>query len=113
MYELISGDVLPPRAELDPTHVRSYLTEVAAERHRRSFRLFAQRGWAVLQPQRAIWNWHMDAICDHLAYVTLGEIRFLMINLPPRGSKTMLVTVLWPDWHWLHIPGEQFLTAGV
>ncbi len=28
-------------------------------------------------------------------------------------SKTMLISVLWPDWHWLHEPGEQFLTAGV
>jgi predicted phage terminase large subunit-like protein len=113
MYELLSGDVLPPRAELTPTHVRSYLTEVAAEQARRSFRLFAQRGWAVLQPQKAIWNWHMDCLADHLAYVTMGEIRFLMVNLPPRMSKTMLISVLWPDWHWLHIPGEQFLTAGV
>lgn len=113
MYELLSGDLLPPRAELTPTHVRAYLTEVAAEETRRSLRLFAKRGWAQLQPQTPIWNWHMDAICDHLSYVTLGEIRFLMVNIGPRLSKTMLISVLWPDWHWLHIPGEQFLTAGV
>jgi predicted phage terminase large subunit-like protein len=113
MYELLSGDLLPPRAELTPGHVRAYLTQVAAEEARRSLRTFAKRAWATLQPQKMVWNWHMDAICDHLAYVTLGEIRFLMINVPPRMSKTMLVSVLWPDWHWLHEPGEQFLSAGV
>jgi predicted phage terminase large subunit-like protein len=113
MYELLSGDLLPPRAEITPSHVRSYLTQVAAEEMRRSLRIFAKRAWPQLQPQTVIWNWHMDAICDHLAYVTMGEIRFLMINVPPRMSKTMLVSVLWPDWHWLHEPGEQFLTAGV
>jgi predicted phage terminase large subunit-like protein len=113
MYELLSGDLLPPRAEITPSHVRSYLTQVAAEEMRRSLRIFAKRAWPQLQPQTVIWNWHMDSICDHLAYVTMGEIRFLMINVPPRMSKTMLVSVLWPDWHWLHEPGEQFLTAGV
>ena len=113
MYELLSGDVLPPRAELTPGHVRTYLTEVAAAQFRRSLRLFAKKAWSKLQPETPIWNWHMDAICDHLSYVSMGEIRFLMVNLPPRMSKTMLVTVIWPDWHWLHFPGEQFLTAGV
>jgi predicted phage terminase large subunit-like protein len=113
MYEVLAGDVLPPAAQMTPDTVRKYLTEVAAEEARRSLRLFCRRAWLQLLPQPPIWNWSMDAICDHLAYVTMGEIRFLMINIPPRMSKTMLCTVLWPDWHWLHDPGEQFLTAGV
>ncbi len=113
MYEVLQGDVLPPTAQMTPATVRAYLTEVAAEESRRSLRLFCKRAWTQLLPQAPIWNWSMDAICDHLAYVTMGEIRFLMINIPPRMSKTMLCTVLWPDWHWLHEPGEQFLTAGV
>lgn len=113
MFELLSGDALPPRAALTPTNIRSYLTEVAAEEARRSLRLFCRRGWGKLQPQPPIWNWHLDALCDHLAYVTLGEIRFLMVSMPPRLSKTMTCTVEWPAWHWLHEPGEQFLTAGV
>jgi phage terminase large subunit-like protein len=113
MYELFSADPLPVRAEITPLQIRSYVTEVAAEQARRSLRLFVKRGWGVLQPQKAIWNWSLDAMCDHLAYVTLGEIRFLMISTPPRSSKTMICTVCWPDWHWLHVPGEQFLTAGV
>ena len=113
MYELLMGDQLPPKAELTPVHIRSYLTQIAAEETRRSLRVYCKRAWGQLQPQKLIWNWHADAICDHLAYVTMGEIRFLMVSMPPRESKTMLCSVLWPSWHWLHEPGEQFLTAGV
>lgn len=113
MYELLSGGGLPLRPELSRQQLQSMLTEVAAGERRRSFTEFAKRGWTVLQPSPPIWNWHMDAICDHLAYLSMGEIRFLMLNVPPRMSKTMLVSVLWPAWHWLHNPGEQFLFASV
>lgn len=113
MYELLSGDTLPSRAEITPLHARTYLTEIAAEEMRRNLRLFCKRGWSQLQPQVLSWNWHLDAICDHLSYVTMGEIRFLMISVGPRSTKTMTCSVLWPAWHWLHVAGEQFLTASV
>jgi predicted phage terminase large subunit-like protein len=111
--QLINGDALRPRAEITILEVQKYLTEVAAEERRRSLRVFAQRAWSQIQPERAIWNWHMDAICDHLAYLSMREIRFLMVNVPFRSSKTMLCSVIWPAWHWLHEPGEQFLCASV
>ena len=114
MYELLNGETVgPPRSEISIVEVQKYLTEVAAAERRRSLTTFCKRGWSQLLPQAVIWSWHMDAICEHLAYVSLGEVRFLMINIPPRMSKTMLVSVLWPAWHWLHQPGEQFLFASV
>lgn len=113
MYELLQGDPLPPRVELDRQNIQQHLTEIVAAQRRRSFTEFAKRAWTQLLPTPPIWNWHMDCICDHLAYVSMGEIRFLMLNVPPRMSKTMLVSVLWPAWHWLHNPGEQFLFASV
>jgi predicted phage terminase large subunit-like protein len=51
--------------------------------------------------------------CDHLVYVSQGDIRFLNINLPPRHTKSLIASVLWPVWDWLHTPGRQFLTASV
>lgn len=113
MFELISGDALPAPAELSALDVQRFLTEVAAEEARRAFTVFCKRAWTQILPTPPSWNWHMDAICDHLAYVSLGEIRFLMVSVPPRLSKTLLCSVLWPAWHWLHYPGEQFLTASV
>jgi phage terminase large subunit-like protein len=114
MFEVLSGDGLGlPIAELAAVQAQQYLTEVAAEEARRALRVFSQRAWVQLLPTPPTWNWHMDAICDHLAYVSLGEIRFLMISVPPRHSKSMLASILWPAWHWLHYPGEQYLTASV
>jgi predicted phage terminase large subunit-like protein len=113
MYNLLTGDQLPPAPKLTPDAIRRSFTELAAQTARRSLRTFAQRAWLQLLPTPPTWNWHIDAFCDHLAYVSMGAIRFLMVNIPPRMSKTMIVSVIWPAWHWLHMPGEQFLTAGV
>lgn len=88
------------------------LTAIAGERMRRDANLFAQRAWPLVEPKRAIWNWHMSAILEHLVYVTQGEIRNLMVMIPPRMTKTTLCSILWPVWHWLQIPGAQFIAAG-
>ena len=39
------------------------------------------------------------------------DIRRLVINLPPRYGKTLLVTVLFPVWEWLRQPGNRYLFA--
>lgn len=87
------------------------LTAIAAERQRRDFITFAQRAWHIIEPKTLQWNWHLDAIAEHLVYVTQGEIRFLQIQVPPRMTKSLLCSVLWPAWHWLHKPEHQFLAA--
>ncbi len=55
----------------------------------------------MLEPsQKLVWNWHLDAICDHLEAVTDGRINRLLINVPPGSSKSLLVSVLWQAWEW-------------
>lgn len=62
---------------------------------------FVREAWHVLEPnQPLIWNWHLDAICDHLEAVTDGRINRLLINVPPGSSKSLLVSVLWQAWEW-------------
>lgn len=90
---------------------RAILTGIAAERQRRDIGLFSRRAWQIIEPKRCVWNWHMDAILEHLVYVTQFEIRFLMICVPPRTSKSLLASVLWPVWHWLQTPESQFICA--
>ena len=34
-----------------------------------------------------------------------GEIRNLLINVPPRHMKSLLVSVFWPAWEWIRWPG--------
>ena len=98
---------------LEPQRLERAVTLAVADQVKRNFATFCKRAWMQLLPAPPIWNWHLDALCEHLTLVTLGEIRFLMINMPPRHTKTMITNVFWPAWHWLHKPGEQFLTASV
>jgi predicted phage terminase large subunit-like protein len=53
----------------------------------------------------------VDAICDHLAAVTNGDIRNLVINMPPRHMKSLLVSVFWPCWDWTTFPERRWLFA--
>jgi phage terminase large subunit-like protein len=43
-------------------------------------------------------GWHTKLICDALERVEKGEIRFLIIEAPPRHSKSVHVSQLFPAW---------------
>ena len=62
---------------------------------------FVKAAWKELEPdQPLVWNWHLDALCDHLEAVTDGRITRLLVNVPPGSSKSLIVSVLWPAWEW-------------
>jgi predicted phage terminase large subunit-like protein len=68
-------------------------------------RQFVKDGWHVVEPgMPVIWNWHLDAICDHLEAVSDGDIRNLVLNIPPGHAKSVVIGVLWPAWMWIHRP---------
>lgn len=54
---------------------------------------------------------HIEVICAHLEAVTRGDIRDLLINQPPRTSKSSLIAVMWPAWEWATSPQRQWLFA--
>ena len=54
-------------------------------------------------------GWHIEAICEHLEAVTRGEIRNLLINMPPRHMKSLAVSVFWPTWAWITHPELRWL----
>lgn len=68
----------------------------------KSFAEFVKMAWRVIEPQTPLkWNWHLDAMCDHLEAISLGRIRpRLIINVPPGSSKSTIVSVLWQAWEW-------------
>ncbi len=79
---------------------------------------FLEEGWKYIDPAPFVSNWHMGAIAEHLQAVTDGQIQRLVINVPPRSSKSSLVSVAWPAWTWtqpdigpLSGPQVQFLSA--
>jgi predicted phage terminase large subunit-like protein len=83
-----------------------------AERCRASLAYFIRQAWHVLEPATTFAdNWHIDAIAEHLQAVTAGEIRKLLINMPPRGMKSRGVAVFWPTWEWATKPHTRWLFA--
>jgi predicted phage terminase large subunit-like protein len=82
-----------------------------AEEMRRDLKQFVIGAWKYVDPAPFIGSWYLDAICEHLTALSLGKIRFLLINIPPRHSKSTICSVIWPVWGWLQKPDERFLSA--
>ena len=61
-----------------------------AKRHLKDFASYTYDGYMS--------NWHTDIICDALEDVANGKIRFLFIEAPPRHSKSLHVSQLFPAW---------------
>ncbi len=62
---------------------------------------FARLAWPVLEPTTEMkWGWALDALCQHLEAVTDGQIRRLLMNVPPGSMKSLLTGVIWPAWEW-------------
>jgi len=77
------------------------LEAVEKELCRRSLAHFASRAWHILEPSTQLkWGWALDAICEHLEAVTHGNIRRLLMNVPPGSMKSLLTGVIWPAWEW-------------
>jgi predicted phage terminase large subunit-like protein len=77
-----------------------------------SLRQFVEAAWPLVEPATLFAaNWHIDAICDYLQAASRGEIRRLLINVPPRHMKSLAVSVFWPAWWWTFAPHIRFLSA--
>lgn len=78
----------------------------------RSLGEFVSQAWHVVEPAtQFVPGWHIDAISEHLEAITSGEIRNLIVNIPPRHMKSLLVGVFWPAWTWATRAHIQFLCA--
>ena len=85
------------------------LDEIDAELAGRSLREFVRQAWPIVEPSTPfVPGWHIDAIIEHLEAVTAGQIRNLLINVPPRHMKSLLVSVFWPAWEWIRFPERRW-----
>src|SRR5713226_8846408 len=90
----------------------SFLDELDAEIASRSLREFVLQAWAIVEPSTPfVPGWHIDAISEHLEAITRGQIRNLLINVPPRHMKSLLVSVFWPAWEWILHPERRWMFA--
>lgn len=93
---------------------RADLLAVEREACRRSLATFVRRAWDVLEPgQPYVHGWHIDAMAEHLEAITAGQIKRLLINVPPGTMKSMMTGVFWPAWEWgpMGRPSTRFIGA--
>jgi hypothetical protein len=77
---------------------------------RQDFNTFATRCFYDLNPQTELaMNWHLEVIAAKLTAVRQGQIRRLIINLPPRHLKSLLASIAFPAWCLGHDPSAQIL----
>lgn len=77
-----------------------------------TLREFVREAWGVIEPATPyVHGWHIDCMAEHLEAVSAGELRYLIINVPPRHMKSLLVSVLWPSWEWTQRPHRRWMFA--
>lgn len=79
---------------------------------------FLMNGWKYIDPAPFAHGWPIEAVAEHLQAVVDGEIKRLIINIPPRCAKSSLTSVAFPAFTWAQRrksdtsgPGVQFLHA--
>lgn len=79
---------------------------------------FLREHWQYISSAPFTPGWPIEAIAEHLQAVVDGDIKRLIINIPPRCAKSSLCSVAFPAWTWAQPwisptsgPGVQFLFA--
>jgi len=79
---------------------------------------FLVNGWRYIDPAPFAHGWPIEAVAEHLQAVVDGDIKRLIINIPPRCSKSSITSVAFPAFTWAQSrvsdtsgPGVQFLHA--
>ena len=71
---------------------------------------FVKLAWPLVESETPFSdNWHIKLVCDHLEAVSRGEIKRLVVNIPPGCMKSLLVGVFWPAWDWIHKRGRRWM----
>jgi predicted phage terminase large subunit-like protein len=73
---------------------------------------YLQKVFYTLNPNtKFIDNWHLQAIAEYLQAMQNGEIKRLIINIPPRSLKSIAITVGWSGFLLGHNPSCKIITA--
>lgn len=91
-------------------HIRTQLDELDRVDCHDDLHFFLQKAWKFIDPAPFVDGWVLDALCEHLEAVVDGNIRKLLINIPPRCAKSSLISVAFPAWVWLQ--QERTPTSG-
>lgn len=104
------------RRELEERAMRARKLKEELEKRlaERSLYEFIKQFWHIIEPGRSfVGGWHIEALCEHLEAVTRGEVKRLLVNVPPGFMKSLTLNVFWPAWEWgpQNMPTMRYLCA--
>jgi predicted phage terminase large subunit-like protein len=74
------------------------------------FRAFIDYVFDLLRPGTPFKpNWHIDAMAHKVSQVASGDIKRLIITVPPRHLKSIIASVALPAWYLGHNPSERVI----
>jgi hypothetical protein len=79
---------------------------------RTDFRAFVEYVFGLLRPGEPFKpNWHIDAMAHKVAQVASGDVKRLIITVPPRHLKSIIASVALPAWYLGHNPSERVIAV--
>lgn len=72
---------------------------------------FLQEAWNEVEGGKPfVGGWAIQVMCEHAEELYYGRIKRLLVNIPPRSTKSLVFSVIFPVWCWIKNPGEQLMT---
>jgi predicted phage terminase large subunit-like protein len=95
---------------LAATHAKRANSMIDREDLENDFLMFLEAAWPSIDSAPFQSCWAIDAMAQHLEAVTLGHIKRLLINIPPRCAKTNTASICWNAWIWAR--SQQSFVSG-
>jgi predicted phage terminase large subunit-like protein len=82
---------------------------------RTSFYDFVKEFWHTVVPEKPVWNWHIQYICDEMqklaerVFEGLAKDHDTVINISPGTSKSSVCSILFPPWTWTRMPTARHI----
>jgi len=74
------------------------------------FRAFVEYVFGLVRPGALFKpNWHIDAMAHQVSRVASGDLKRLIITVPPRHLKSIIASVALPAWYLGHNPSERIV----
>lgn len=84
---------------------------------RSSFFDFVRTFWDVVIPEKPVWNWHIEFLCNELQELAEGVFagkkkRYdLTINISPGTTKSTIVSIMFQAWLWTRMPSARVISC--
>lgn len=122
----VPKEPIATKPKVDRETLKEYRERLrTVERNRKakaSLAEFIRQGWEILEPGTPLlWNWHIEALANHLQWVFedwirtkkdptfVQRVRNLLVNIPPGTAKSRIVSVFFVAWAWLHWPSWRVM----